>query len=197
MHESSGPRSRREFLSAIGGGALAAAWLAADPRELLAAIAYARGLGAETPPAFQVLTAQQGADFEAVTALIIPSDETPGAREARVVYFIDRALATFARAERAAMVEGWRELTRRAAAAASGARSFAALSEAKQTAVLASLEKDHHPFFEGMLGATIAGMFASPEYGGNHDRIGWKLIGFEDQFSWAPPFGWYDRVDAR
>jgi len=23
--------------------------------------------------------------------------------------------------------------------------------------------------------------------------VGWKWIGFDDRFSWAPPFGWYDR----
>lgn len=197
MHESSGPRSRREFLSAIGGGALVGAWLAADPRELLAALAYARGIGHETSPPFQVLTAEQGAEIEAMTSRIFPSDETSGAREARVVYFIDRTLATFAKDERPALVEGCKELARRAAAVAPGARSFAALSEAKQIAVLSSMEKDGHPFFESMRGMTIVGMFADPAYGGNHDRTGWKLIGFDDQFSWAPPFGWYDRADAR
>jgi hypothetical protein len=36
-------------------------------------------------------------------------------------------------------------------------------------------------------------MFANPEYGGNRDKIGWKMIGFDDRFSWGPPFGWYDR----
>src|SRR5262245_60928028 len=35
------------------------------------------------------------ADLEAVTAQIIPTDSTPGAREAGVVQFIDRALASF------------------------------------------------------------------------------------------------------
>jgi len=59
--------------------------------------------------------------------------------------------------------------------------------------VIASLEKDKHPFFDALRGATIAGMFANPEYGGNHDKAGWKLIGFDDRFSWAEPFGWYDR----
>ena len=36
-------------------------------------------------------------------------------------------------------------------------------------------------------------MLANPEYGGNSDKIGWKLIGFDDRFSWGAPFGWYDR----
>jgi len=41
-------------------------------------------------------------------------------------------------------------------------------------------------------GATVTGMFANPEYGGNANKAGWKLIGFDDRFSWAAPFGWYD-----
>ena len=41
------------------------------------------------------LTAAEAADVEAVAAQIIPTDDTPGAREAGVVHFIDRALATF------------------------------------------------------------------------------------------------------
>jgi hypothetical protein len=39
---------------------------------------------------------------------------------------------------------------------------------------------------------TIAGLLASPQYGGNHDGIGWQLIGFEDLHAFTPPFGYYD-----
>jgi len=36
-------------------------------------------------------------------------------------------------------------------------------------------------------------MFALPQYGGNRDSVGWKLIGFEDLHVFHPPFGYYDR----
>jgi hypothetical protein len=36
-------------------------------------------------------------------------------------------------------------------------------------------------------------MFTLPAYGGNRDRVGWKLIGFEDTHAFYPPFGHYDR----
>jgi hypothetical protein len=36
-------------------------------------------------------------------------------------------------------------------------------------------------------------MFSLPAYGGNRDAAGWKLIGFEDQHVFHPPFGYYDR----
>jgi hypothetical protein len=42
-----------------------------------------------------LLSAVESADIEAVASQIIPSDDSPGAREAGVVYFIDGALATF------------------------------------------------------------------------------------------------------
>ena len=39
----------------------------------------------------------------------------------------------------------------------------------------------------------MLGMFSHPVHGGNYQKIGWKLIGYVDQYSWAPPFGYYDR----
>ena len=49
----------------------------------------------QTKPGFSVLTPEMASKIEALTSAIIPSDDGPGAREAGVVYFIDRALATF------------------------------------------------------------------------------------------------------
>lgn len=40
-------------------------------------------------------TDEDAADVESIIALILPEDETPAAREAGVIHFIDRALATF------------------------------------------------------------------------------------------------------
>ncbi len=35
-------------------------------------------------------------------------------------------------------------------------------------------------------------MFSSPKYGGNLNGIGWKMIGFDDEHVFTPPFGHYD-----
>jgi hypothetical protein len=35
-------------------------------------------------------------------------------------------------------------------------------------------------------------MFASPKHGGNFNKAGWKLIGFEDTLNFKAPFGYYD-----
>jgi hypothetical protein len=178
--------SRRHFLAATGAAA-AAVWLA-DLDALRAA-----GRHAAAADSFATFSAADAADIEAACAQIIPTDETPGAREAKVVYFIDRALDTFAKDQRESFVKGARLLRDRAAAIKHGARSFAELPGDLQIAVLEAMEKKKVPFFEDLRGAAIAGMLANPEHGGNLDKIGWKLIGFEDRFVWTAPFGWYDR----
>jgi gluconate 2-dehydrogenase gamma chain len=179
--------SRRQFLAASGVAA-ASIWITAEARDVLAA-----GKHAASANRFEVLSDTDGADIEAAMAQIIPTDETPGAREARVVFFVDRSLGTFAKEQRAMFEKGAATLRTRAAKISRGAKSFAELTSAQQIAVLTAMEKDKDPFFSQLRFATIAGMLANPEYGGNADKTGWKMIGFNDQFSWSSPFGWYDR----
>src|SRR5262249_3205454 len=103
-------KSRRAFLvdSALG---LNAAWVAANYNGILAAQKFARDGGPNGQrPKLSVLTADQAAEVEAMTAQIIPADETGGAKEARCVYFIDRALATFAKNNQPTYVQGLRDL---------------------------------------------------------------------------------------
>jgi gluconate 2-dehydrogenase gamma chain len=88
-------RSRRSFLVHSVAG-LNAAWVAANYPGILAAQSYVRqATQSGQLPRLTVFTAEQAAEIEAMTAQIIPTDETPGAREAHCVYFIDRALSTF------------------------------------------------------------------------------------------------------
>ena len=115
--------SRRQFIAAAGAGA-ASVWLTANAADLLAA-----GKHALTAQKFEFLTPADAADLEAATSQIVPTDDTPGAREARVVYFVDKALATFMKGERDHLAAGLKELRARAAKAQKGATSFAALSE--------------------------------------------------------------------
>jgi gluconate 2-dehydrogenase gamma chain len=136
------------------------------------------------------LNASDAADVEAVAAQIIPTDDTPGAREAAVVHFIDRALATFYsqlgsdyRAQLAAFQTACRDRH--------PGLSFALLTTAEQIDFLKGV--DDTPFFNTTRLLTLLGMFTLPAYGGNRDGIGWKLIGFEDAHVFRPPFGHYDR----
>jgi gluconate 2-dehydrogenase gamma chain len=181
---------RRKFI-AVAGTSVAAAWLLADQRNLQATAEYVARLG--QAQAFETLTADEAAVLEAASAQIIPTDELPGAREARVVNFIDRSISTWAKEQRPVMAKLVKELNSRARKTDRRAASFAALTEAQQEAIIASLEKERHQSFFALRGATIVGMFANPEYGGNFEKRGWQALGFVDQFSWAAPFGWYDR----
>src|SRR5258706_597568 len=66
----------------------------------------------------------------------------------------------------------------------SGNVPFASLPAERQADIMASLEKDKNPFFFVLRGATITAMFSNPEYGGNFNKTGWKMLGFDDRFSW-------------
>jgi len=179
--------SRRDFVT-LAGSAAAGVWFAATRRELIAA-----GLHATRATKFETLTPADAADIEAAAAQIIPTDETPGAREARVIYFIDKAISSWAKDQKEPVLSAAKELRARAAKAQPGAKSFATLTSEKQIAILTALEKEKPGLFGVVRYGTIAGMLANPEWGGNYQKIGWRWIGFNDRFSWGPPFGWYDQ----
>lgn len=183
--------SRRRFMIKSCAG-ISSAWLASNLPDILAAQEHAhRAARSDTPLNFEYLAPEQAVEIEAMAAQIIPTDDTPGAREARVIYFIDRALATFAAQDRATVSAGLRQLQSKVRKMRGKPDRFSALGYEQQIRLLKGIEKT--PFFEVVRSLTIIGMFANPEYGGNHDQIGWKLIGFEDQFFFEPPFGFYDR----
>lgn len=181
--------TRRAFLSGAGGAA-GWAWAAAWWPALLATGAAAAG-DRDRGAAFSRLGAGEAADLEAVAARIIPADDgTPGAREAGVIRFIDRALGDFFAPRAASLRSGLAELNARAAAA--GAPRFSALPPAEQDRLLGEVEQGN--FFQAMRYLTVAGMFAMPEHGGNRGHAGWRLLGFDHRHGWQAPFGHYDEA---
>jgi gluconate 2-dehydrogenase gamma chain len=137
----------------------------------------------------QHLRADEAAEFEAIAARIIPSDDSPGAIEAGVIYFIDNVLDDTRQPALAILRSGLLEL-QASAVNAYGNGLFHQLDVTQQDALLSSIEDTE--FFGTLRYLTIAGMFALPGHGGNRDAIGWELIGFEDRHVWSPPFGFYD-----
>jgi gluconate 2-dehydrogenase gamma chain len=142
------------------------------------------------PIAYTLLGAADAADLEAFTSQIVPSDETPGAREAGATYFIDRALGSFFAHWRESFMGGLRGFQSAVRAAHPQSASFAALTAEQQIAFLHTV--DTTPFFEQARLLTICGMFTNPSYGGNRNKAGWQLLGFEDRHVFDPPFGYYD-----
>lgn len=137
---------------------------------------------------FKNLTAVEAEEFAAIAARIIPSDGSPGATEAGAIYFIDHALGQ-REVELALLREGLVEL-QALAKSAYGTTVFHTLSVEQQDSLLSKIEDG--PFFGTLRFLTIAGTFSLPEYGGNRNQVGWKMIGFEDRHTWTPPYGFYD-----
>lgn len=185
--------SRRDFVAAVG--SLGAVWLLADSSERGKAMAHAAHQVTQGQPTLLVLTRDQAAEIEAFASRIIPTDDTPGAREAGVVYFIDRGLSTWAKGQQPAFTEGLVKLQRDVAAKFRGQTRLSALTPAQQDEVLKSIENT--PFFGVMRFATISGMFSLPSYGGNRDFVGWRLMGHEGAMEFKAPFGWYDQPANR
>ena len=172
--------NRREWLAASLG--------VATLPEILAAQQHAReAVKSGSPPAF--FDAQAALDVEALTAEIIPTTTTPGAKEAGVVHFIDRALTTFDQGNQPAYREGLAAIDSQRARMFPGSTSCAALSSGQRIALLKSIEST--PFFRLLRTHTILGFLADPIYGGN-PAGGYQTMGFEPAHTFKPPFGWYD-----
>ena len=181
----------------------------------------------------------QWATVEAAMARIIPTDDEPGAREARTIEFVDRYLSGIEyvyakpdgsgfeklegkRAEawqrridvvREKYVRGIEELNLRSRARFEV--DFAGLDDEQQDEILAEMERPGQQsdledaqvtsgywapvepamqqtsteaeldFFPLLALHTRQGFYSDPIYGGNRDRLGWRLIGFQGPESLA------------
>ncbi|MGH9660048.1 MAG: gluconate 2-dehydrogenase subunit 3 family protein, partial [Bryobacteraceae bacterium] len=164
-------------------------------RRLLQIMLAAQGaqLASAQRQPFRSLSSSDAAEIEALTAQIIPSTDSPGAREAHVVYFIDQALATFDRHKRDVYANGLPAVQEKRRELFPGSQSIAALNPDQQISLLGAIEKT--PFFETLRTHTVMGFLANPEYGGNRNQTGWKHIGFQSSHHFAPPFGYYDQEE--
>jgi len=198
--------TRRHFLLQAGTG-LSAVWLSTNWSSIVAAATHAhQAAQSSLPSKFQFFTPEQAKEIDAVAARIIPSDSTPGAREAGVVYFIDRALLTFAIDDQKAYNDGLRALESRVRELFPALDKFSSASPEQQDEILRSID-DHAPisrrpfrpagahssFFETIRLHTIVGFLVDPESGGNRNAAGWKAIGRDPDHMFQPPFGYYDK----
>jgi gluconate 2-dehydrogenase gamma chain len=140
--------------------------------------------------AFRQLSAGDAPEIEALAAQIIPSDGTPGAREAGCIHFIDRALETFDRDKRALYRAGLAAAQQKRAELFPQSKTIAGLDNAQAIELLQAIEESD--FFKLLRTHTIMGFLATPEWGGNQGSVGWTHIGLEHKMSFEPPFGFYD-----
>ena len=185
--------SRRDLLRA----SLATAAIAASPAGALASAEVVRPtsesqtdyaatqatLQAKEP--LETLSATESDTFEAIVARLIPTDANgPGATEARVAHYVDRALGGALASSRPAYAAGLaavEQYARRTKGA-----SFVKLSPENQDALLTDMESNAAPgftpnsatFFDLVRNHTLQGMFCDPYYGGNANFVGWDLLGY-------------------
>lgn len=199
---------RRDFLLRSC-SSLTAVWVSAHWPALLSAASHARN-AAQSPaaPKFEFFTADEAKDIDAITARIIPTNETPGAREAGAVYFIDRALTTFAIDDQKSYREGLPEMQARTREIFPAVDKFSAATPEQQDEILHSFDEptDAKPnrrpnrpraagqnFFETLRLHTIVAFLLDPDAGGDPNGVGWKIIGREREHMFQPPFGYYDK----
>jgi gluconate 2-dehydrogenase gamma chain len=201
------PSRRRFLLNSLS--SLSATWVATYWPAALAAAQHAHNSAqAASPPSFEFFTPELAAEVDAIVARIIPTDATPGAREAGVVYFIDRALTTFASDLRKVYAEGMADVQTRVRKMFPGVEKFSTATGEQQDEVLSALEdkaaSTDRPFaprplapnfFETIRQHTIAGFLIDPDSArrGNHDGVGWRVIGREREHAFQPPFGDCDK----
>src|ERR1700736_3107 len=201
--------SRRRFLSQAG-IAVSAAWVSAYWPEMVSAATHAhQAVQSGTAYKFEFFTAAEAVEIDALSARVIPTDDTPGAREAGVLYFIDRALVTFASGDQQTYRDGLSALQSLVRETFPGVGKFSTATPEQQDELLHTMEasqtetktpprrrslKSAQTFLEALRIQTIAGFLIDPEAGlGNRGGVGWKLIGREPEHSFQPPFGYYDK----
>ena len=152
------------------------------------------------------LNAHQGRTLDALTQMIVPSDENgPGAAEARVIVYIDRALAAHRADSKDSYIAGlaafdlYCEDTLKS--------RFVDLTVRQRRRALMGIDRRRSPkswprespigareFLRMIVTHTMEGMFCDPSYGGNYREAGWKLIRFPGRapFGYDPPFSEFD-----
>jgi gluconate 2-dehydrogenase gamma chain len=184
--------TRRDILKGAGVAAAAVSGAVVAPSTAapsMAAPATVAPAAAQATSALEALTAQEADLLDLITARLIPTDGLgPGAREAKVVRYIDRALAGALASSRDGYRTGLAAFDRYCRM--SRGKPFAELTPIDQDSVLIDVETgaatgsgagftgSSAQFFTMVLNHTRQGMFGDPYYGGNANFAGWDLLGY-------------------
>ena len=139
-------------------------------------------------------------EFEVVSAAVdrvLPRDEDPGALEANVPEYIDRALQLPQLSKmRDEFTSGAAALNRRSQRMFQ--KAFYEATAAQRDELLRIFRDSPEGtgeahWYELLIVLTLEGFLGDPSYGGNKDRAGWKLVGFNIVGGQAPePDAKYD-----
>ncbi len=148
----------------------------------------------QTPQKLNILTQDEAEMLELIAERIFPKTNTSGAVEIGAVNYIDLALA----GDYAPLLPLYRlgiRAVNRYARSKFG-RTFRSLSDELKDAVLVAFEagsisefKNAAEFFETVRCHVLEGVFCEPQYGGNKDMMGWRIVGFPgQQFGYADAY---------
>jgi gluconate 2-dehydrogenase gamma chain len=140
--------------------------------------------GPKGPLAF--FSAKEAKIVEAICDRIIPADDTPGAIEAGVLFFLDTQLRGFYAYFQPMYRRGIPCLEKTCQMLYS--RSFLELAPDQQDDILGRLERDEAPsdawgdipqraFFSTLRDHTMQGFYGSPRHGGNKNFCSWRMLG--------------------
>ena len=184
------PASRRDFLRRAG-FLIAGSGLTLD----LAGCSEAAESAAEAIRAGEgprILSLEEIRTLEAFADRIIPPEgNAPGAGGMGAAVFMDHYAAR--RPDVLAQIrEALAGLAARVREAHPDAASFADLDAGPADALVGGLVEGAPEVFWPLQMFTLFGTFASPSQGGNRDKAGWAMVGYDDRMAWQPPFGYYD-----
>ena len=138
----------------------------------------------------RILTNLERRTLEAMAERIFPTTDSPGAVEIGAVNYIEIALAGDYAALLPLYRGGLRALNRHAKAKFGG--QFAHLDGQQQDEALKGFESATAPFnkaaefFDMVKYHVFEGIFCEPQYGGNINMAGWRVVGFPGQ-QWGYP----------
>jgi len=193
------PPSRRDLLK-LAGATASASLVTRSVTETSVAEAAQPARSRPRPPRepLKALTAHEADLLDRIAELLVPSDEHgPGATEAMAVRYIDRALGGALADQRDAYRVGLEALERYAKQTRGAA--FLQLTETKQISLLIDVESgtatganvgfagSSAQFFGLVRGHVMQGTFGDPYYGGNHNFVGWDLLGYPGVRTTVPP----------
>jgi hypothetical protein len=181
--------TRRIFLQ--GSGTLVGSTLLRAGVPAFVAVSQAACSARDEGAAFENITDAEARELLAIASRILPTTDTPGAREAGVIWFFDKTYGSIYADDLAGDRNMLADFQSGVAAAYPGAKLFSDLDESDQDAYLMS--RQGTAFFESVRFKTLAGVFGMNSWGGNQYDVGWKLVGMDGPpHAWSYPFGYYD-----
>jgi gluconate 2-dehydrogenase gamma chain len=141
---------------------------------LLAAAGAAISCTRKSTTSFRYFTDEEARTVEAITAVLIPADTDPGAKEAGVVDYIDIQLSTHFKKHRKTYREGLATVD--TISRTSYGKPFVDLTSPQQIEILNTTQEHSKLFFNLILAHTRQGFYGDPRHGGNRNRASWKML---------------------